>query len=435
MIRLDRALALFLFALVPPMVCANDAYSTALGGSITTVAQGAESVKQNPATLMLLGANKRSHFFHIGLSAEVRDSGDFVEVARDNAELPTEVENEINQLSDQALLCDSVTAERDTVCLINTNRLGANANQLVQILDTLDQETVETKVVGGFGFASIGGKRRYSIHYDARVTVAGTPIVNNQDRNYINQFAVALEDGDLTWGEALDAAELSIDAINGLVINQPDSLLGSELNGSVIYRQQISYSQAKMISVANHNFSIGITPKLSYLQASSLDTEIGDIFDTAALPLIDEFNSSGDQKYSFTFDIGTVFKLENHPISFAVVGKNLLPESIQTRAGVKLNTTPQLLIGAAYTANWFQINADAAINEARIDGFDTQRVALGVKLGSPSYALLFGVSSDLKRTNDATAASAGFVVGPLKFGARISGLDAIQVGLQLSFAY
>ncbi len=435
MIRLDRSIILLLIALGPQLVSANDAYSIALGGLSTTFARGAESVKHNPATLMLFDAKNHSRFFQIGLSAEVRDSGDFVEVARDNADLPTELENQINQLSDQTLLCDPETAVRDSVCLINTERLGANASQLIQILDTLDQETVETKVVGGFGFASIGGKRRYSIHYDARVTVAGPPIVNDQDRSYINQFAIALEDGDLTWGEALDAAGLSIDPIDGVVIDQPDSLLSSELNGSVIYRQQISYSQAKMISIANHSVSIGITPKLSYLQASSLDTEIGDIFDTQALPLIDEFNSSGDETYSFTFDVGTAFKLKNHPVTLAVVGKNLLPESIETRAGVKLNTTPQLLFGAAYKVSWFKINADAAVNAASVDGFKTQRIALGVQLGKPRYALLFGVSSDLKRTNDATAASAGFVIGPLEFGARISGFDAIRVGLQLSFAF
>ena len=79
--------------------------------------------------------------------------------------------------------------------------------------------------------------------------------------------------------------------------------------------------------------------------------------------------------------------------------------------------------------------ASVALNGADLDGIETQPIALGIEFGTGSLALRGGLSIDLGRIDDEVALSAGFRLGPLEVGGRLSGINEGQLGAQLAFGF
>ena len=71
----------------------------------------------------------------------------------------------------------------------------------------------------------------------------------------------------------------------------------------------------------------------------------------------------------------------------------------------------------------------------QVDNLETQRLALGVEIGLPILALRAGINHDAARDYEATSLSLGAGLGPLQFGASLTGIESIEAGLQLSYSF
>lgn len=428
---------------------ALDARSTALGGSAIAAGAGVHGTLENPATLMRLQRDGQRIHLRFGASLDVRDSGELIDIATDesNEDLIESIEDGIANLDNQVanpvcgqlLVADAITgnaidsSNENTVCVDDTGALGSDAARVLDILNLIDGETIDARATTDLGFAMTSSSVPFAIHLQASVTGFGKPEVSEDDRNYVGTFADVLEDSQVVVGE-IDANVLNVVG-DALAVQQPEDALTSEIKASILVRQQFGLSFATTLPVAGIDVDFGITPKFSKLRAFNDDLSVADVFDETAEDLADQFEDSEVSASSFTMDLGASASVNDLPLRVAAVLRNLIPESIATENGFEFETTPQLIIGGVYDLGVVSINADLALNSAKVDNFETQPIALGIEFGTRLLAIRGGISMDAAREDDPTALSLGFGLGPLQVGARVAGLNAAQASAQLSFSF
>jgi len=125
----------------------------------------------------------------------------------------------------------------------------------------------------------------------------------------------------------------------------------------------------------------------------------------------------------------------NNPTRVAIVIRNALTESISLVDGFEFETTPQLIVGGAVSLNRFTLTGDIALNEAKVDNFESQKIAIGAEFGSDKFAFRAGISHDASRVENATAFNIGAGVGPLQIGARLTSEQFREASVQLSYSF
>ena len=215
----------------------------------------------------------------------------------------------------------------------------------------------------------------------------------------------------------------------------PEERLSSEGGGGGVVRVSLGASFATTLTISGRDIDVGVTPKLSTLVAQGIETSADEFFEDGREPFADRFEASEVTETSFTFDVGGAVTLERFPLRLATVLRNVVPESIETEEGIGFDTTPQLVVGGVYEHGPFGFNADLALNEAEVDGFETQPLALGVEFEHGPLALRGGLSHDAAREEAATALSLGLGLGPFDIGGRLTALENARFGAQLSFSF
>jgi len=435
------------FRVVPVMVAicacsstalASDARSIALGGSAIANGQGVHGAMENPASMMAMQRAAQTIHFRIGVAGEIRDTGAAIDTLTDddNKGLINDIESEVDIISNKQVQCNPLFGADDDVCVDGTQPLSDLASQLLEVIDVVDDETLDIQASADFGMAFT--KPAYPVAVNLRVmgTGAGTPEIAENDLDYIREFANLLDNDTLTLDEArnstyLEASELGIP----LGVQQPEDVLQSEGNGNALIRTQLSVGIARTFVVKGIDIDTGITPKFSSMLAYNLDVSVVDEFVDGSDPIADRFEDSEVSENSFTFDIGASMAVKKLPIRVAAVLRNVVPESIKTDDGFEFETTPQLIIGGLYQRGMLSVTGDLALNEAKVDNFETQKIALGVEFGTRKMAIRGGISTDASRSKDSTALSLGFGLGPLQFGGRLSGTDSLEAGAQMSYSF
>jgi len=130
---------------------------------------------------------------------------------------------------------------------------------------------------------------------------------------------------------------------------QPEDALITQVQGSYLARQQFGLSMARTLPIAGSMIDIGVTPKFSTLTAAGVRADLGDQFIDTTDTLNRLLEESEVSKSSFTADVGASTQLKNLPMQVSVVGRNLLTETVTTNEGFVFDTTPQLIVGGAYS--------------------------------------------------------------------------------------
>ncbi|MEE9319728.1 MAG: conjugal transfer protein TraF [Granulosicoccus sp.] len=417
---------------------AADARSMALGGSAIANGVGVHGALENPASMLRMQREGQRLHLRIGASVEFRDSAELVDTltSDSNENLATDIDDEVARLSGSTLTCDPLTATSDTDCLSGTELLGDLSSRVLDILNQADNETIDAQLDADLGIAFTAQAYPFAVHLHASGTVAGTPDIADGDKNYVSGFADVLSDGSLTYGELLNTLPLTVDTANQtLNVATPEEVITSTVNGSYLIRTQLGVSLGTTLAIAGTAVDFGITPKLSSLIASSDNIEISDEFDDNSPSVEDRFETNEVEDTSFTFDIGASAAINQLPIRVAAVLRNMVPESIKTGTGFEFETTPQLIVGGVYQQGMVSVTADLALNEAKIDNFETQVIAIGVEFGNRLFAIRGGISHENAREDAATALSLGAGLGPLQIGARLAGAEELQASAQLSFSF
>jgi len=417
---------------------AADARSLALGGSAIANGVGVHGVLENPASLLRMQREGQRLHLRIGTFIELRDSAELVDTLTNdgNENLASDIDNEITRLSGSTLTCDPLTATSDSSCLSGTELLGNLSSRVLDILNLADDETIDVQVGADLGIGFTAQVFPFAVHLHASGTAAGTPDIAEGDKNYVGELASVLSDDTLTYGELLSTVPLTVDTINQtLNVDTPEEVVTSSVEGSYLIRTQLGLSLGTTLAIAGTAVDFGITPKLSSLTASSDSLKVSDEFDDNSPTLEDRFKANEVEDNSFTFDVGASAAINNQPIRVAAVLRNMIPESIKTDAGFKFETTPQLIVGGVYQQGMISVTADLALNEAKIDNFETQVMAIGVEFGNRLFAIRGGISHENARKDAATALSLGAGLGPLQIGARLAGVEELQASAQLSFSF
>lgn len=414
---------------------AMDARSAALGGSAIANGKGVHGALENPASLMKMQREQQRIHFHLGVSTDIQDSGEYIGTALDNESLPEDLESALDNLSDSTLTCDE-NSSLDSVCVSDTQRLSELSTTLLGILNDVNGKPFNATAAADFGVAYTQTSIPVAIHYRQSVTGAATTNVSDSDLDYIETFATVLADDVITVQEIATSAPLSLsDDGQTLSVQQPEDVLNSDGQASALIREQLGLSIAGNVNIAGFNVDLGVTPKFSELRAASLSASIADRFDDDSDTFESRFEENEVVDTAFNVDFGASLSLSALPMQVSLVARNMVNESITTKENFKFETTPQLIVGGALSLSAITISADIALNEAKLDNLDTQILAVGVEMGSSLLGLRAGVSHDTARTADATALSLGFSLGPIHVGGRLTDRNSAQAGAQVAFSF
>jgi len=174
-----------------------------------------------------------------------------------------------------------------------------------------------------------------------------------------------------------------------LNVAQPEDSLDSTADVNYLVRSQLAVSFAYSLPLPILHIDFGVTPKVSE----------------------DRLEENEVVENSFTFDVGAAASLTALPLRLGAVLKNVVTESITTKDGFEFETTPQLIVGAVFDLPVIALNADLALNEAKVDNFETQLLAIGAEFTPlPLFALRAGISSDLSSSETALSLGVGAVL-------------------------
>ena len=421
------------------VAAASDARSIALGGAVIANGKGVHGALANPASMMAMQRRGETTHVRFGISAELRDPGDSIDTVTDsdNDDLITNIGNEIDILSNESIQCNPLVDDDTAVCIEGTQPLSDLSAQLLDIGTQLDDESLDGIAAIDIGAAFTRSKFPFAVNFRVSAAGIGTADIADSDLSYAAEFADILDGNDLTLGEIRNSIffETQNDPGSPLIVSQPEDILESEANGGALVRIQLGVSLATTVSVGGFAVDIGITPKVSSLTARSLDFNVRDEFLNDVPSAADRFEDSENTEGSFTTDIGASVQPTKLPLRIAAVVRNLIPESIETNEGFEFETTTQLVLGAAFQRGRVSILGDIAVNEAEQDGFETQKMGIGVEFGTRFLALRGGLAHDAARREDSTALTLGFGLGPLEVGGRISSTNSLEVGAQLAYSF
>lgn len=423
---------------------ANDARSIALGGAVIANGKGVHGSTSNPASLMSMKRRGESIHIRTGSSVEFRDTGQFLDEAEDgdNDNLISDIDEQIEALSNQNVTCDPLNDDRDDACISGTTDLFGLTEDLLDLMETSDEESLEGLITGDLGMAFTHTKVPTAVNFRISIAGSGSPDIADNDFDYVEELLEFLDDDEVTLGELIDAAdpEAILQLVEGqenvpLEVVQPEDELESEAAGGALLRTQLGVSLATTVTISGYQVDVGVTPKFSSLRARSLNISAAEEFEDNAESAADRFEDSEVEESSFTVDIGGSMSLPQAPVQVAAVIRNLIPESITTNDGFEFETTPQLILGAAFHRDRLSITGDIALNEATIDSFPTQKIGVGAEYGTRLLAIRGGIAIDAARETDTTALTLGFGLGALDFGARLSSLESLEVGAQVAFSF
>jgi len=439
--RLTLSTAIFLGIVTSSSAQAADARSIALGGLAITNGQGVHGVAANPATLMHLHRRGRNTHLLLGTTGDFRDPGKFIETAIDNAGLANDISVNIDELSSRPLQCGTVEILTNTVCLEGTEELGNNFQSVIDILNVIDDQPMELIAEAQSGIARTKSKTPIAVYFSYSLAASGVIGVSEKDTAYLGVLRDSLIDGQLT-GEDINNSIVSgvqivtVDPnLEGAEVVRPENFLTSQYGGTRLDRRQVGISVARTFLIGEHSVDFGVTPKVSSVTSYRAAGGVAPEFDADSPSIVDNFNNAESNTTTFTMDLGATY-VASDKLTVSSVVRNLFAESVSSEFdSFEFKTTPQFLVGLAYRLGAFTFNTDLALNSALKDNIQTQPFSIGAELGSERLSLRAGFSVDNGRRLDKTAATLGIGLGPLQIGARLSSLNAIQAGAQLSFSF
>ncbi len=432
--------AAYLGLCVANPVFAFDARSAGVGGSAIANGYGVHGALDNPSSLIRLHRQQQHFHIHSGLTVDIQDDAGIIETVIDEETLLTDFEQEIDLLSNQLLTCDinDISNASEATCLENTQKLGGLATTVFNILNRADNQPIKASAAAEFGVAVSTWSIPVALYF--RYSVSGATITDfaDNDLSYVDAFATSLSDDVLTLDELINNSDLpfSISA-DGQTLNvqQPEDVLESAAQGTTVDRLQFGFSVAHSVPIAGLNVDIGVTPKYSILTAAGINTSISEQFIDNTSSLTNQLEDTEITENTFTVDVGASTQLQALPLRLSVVARNMIKESITINENIDIETTPQLIVGSAFSIGSITLTGDIALNEAKVDNLDTQITAIGIDYSKRFFGVRAGISHDNARTESATGLSLGVSLGPLHIGGRLTDRQSAQAGAQLAFSF
>lgn len=429
---MKKTFSLGCLLLMSNIAIGSDIRALSMGGAAISAGKGVNGAVANPALLSTY-RNTGVTTFRTGFSGEVRDTAQIITDLDENEQLIDDLGDAIDRVLNQPLNCNPILAAANNVCLVDSGGLGSLAADLRGMLNNVNGAPFDARALGGIGFAVADSPIPFAVNFATIVTATGVADISNNDLGYVNNISNALADNTITQGEILENASISIAPSNtSLEIALPDNILDSELAGSAVVRAQLSLSLSRRIDFGDYEINFGVTPKVSSLRVGNIRQAINEDDSSAAS---DAFDASENEETTYTMDIGATMLLpQNNDFRVSGVIRNLIPESIESSTGFKVETTPQLIVSTLYQREQFALTADLAINEARYDNVETQTLNIGAELVNGPVSLRLGAANDFSSSRNEPTYSVGLGFGFFDIGIRASDF-AVQTGMQIAMDF
>jgi len=413
---------------------AQDIRTLGMAGAAVSVGTGVGGALANPALLMSAKRSKKKYHFNFGSAGELRDGADLLNEVDDNIDTLDEIESEIDTLSAQTLSCNPVIDSPDTVCLSGTQALGNATQRAMTSFNNISGEPSDGRGGTALAFAVSHTKFPFMVSIGTRATAAALANFSDGDREYAETLVDAVNDNSLSVADIQNTTSITFDAVNNAVdIESPDDILDSNASGSALLRTSITFGLANTFTLGKRDVDVGISPRLSQLEAGSIDRSINDIRDDN-FDISDEIREDQVSESSFTFDVGASMQPTDNPnLRIGSVIRNVVPENIETISGVTFESTPQLIVSGAYQLNRILATADLALNTAKDDNFESQPLSLGAEMTMSWFSVRAGIHNDFAVSNNPTSLSFGFGFGPVDLATRFNDSN-ISGGLQIAFS-
>ena len=392
-----------------------DPRSMAMGGTGVAAGTSANAAFFNPA--LLSTANKDEDFsleFPI-VSVRIADQDEFID-RLDTFQSNNTIDNFSNAITayNAATPLQKLTTAKDLVV--------STGSALVTGLGTLSNRDLEMEVMAGAAVGIPGKKFAVSVFVASR---AMGGMVLDITQNDLSRIQAVLD------GLATNNLAAIIDPITLQLIDPTTNMTSAVLGrGAVV--SEVGIALAKEFEFFG-GVGVGMTPKFQKVDTFdyALNIETADV----------TFNEGKKSYNSVNFDIGLGKDFKNNWKAGAVI-KNLLPKSYTTALGNKLETKPQVRVGAAHQTSWSVMSMDLDLlkNDPTAPGFDTptQYASIGVELDAfDLFQIRLGYRHNLSNS-DTSVATAGLGFSP--FGVHIDvgvmgSSKEVALGLQTGFRF
>ena len=386
---------------------AFDPRSMAMGGTGVASGTSANAVFFNPA---LLATANKDEDFSIELpilSVRVADQDEFID-RLDTFQSNNTIDNFSNAINafNAATTPAQALAAKDLVV--------STGNALITGLGTLSNRDLQMEVMVGTAVGIPSKKFAFSVFVAGRA---------------MGGMALDITANDLGNIQAI----LDQLAANNLApVADPTTTLTSAVLGRGAVISEVGIALAKEVESFG-GVGVGMTPKFQKV----------DTFDYALdIKTADVTFSEGKKSYnSVNFDVGLGKDFKNNWKAGAVI-KNLLPKSYTTARGNKLETKPQVRVGATHQTSWSVVSMDLDLlkNDPIAAGFDTptQYAGIGVELDAfDLFQVRLGYRHNLS-DSDTSVATAGLGFSP--FGVHIDvgvmgSSKEVALGVQTGFRF
>jgi len=417
-------------------VFASDARSIAMGGTEVTSGNGVNGAFSNPALLMKQQRSEdRFHFRYSG-SFELQDNNEINKDAQDLQDTSDDLDKAVKEfnIAGNAKNCDE-SGTTLSPCVDDTGDLGRLTFKTLEELRALGSSPVDIRGQMQLGFSLPTTTIPFAVNLSALTSVSLKAHFSNQDDVLLEGLSDSLiSDNSITVEDADNNGHIIYDNSTGdFNIDYSNDDLLSSVQGGAILRTQISVSLAHTFTIQGHDIDFGITPKLSQLEAADITVRANN---ADSSEISDQFDQNRISESKVNFDLGSLYSPPGRTdLSFGAAIHNVLKETIKTNNGYTFETTPQLITSVAYDKEWYLLTADVALNNAKTDNLESQRISLGSEVSWKFLAFRAGLSHDMAWDKNPTSLSLGLGIGAVDLGIRYNGAASAEFGVQVAFGF
>ena len=292
-----------------------EARGLAMGGTVVAIGNTDNAQFYNPALLS----------FHNGDEDKTKDGGFYFPNL--TTQLSQSIEDAYNIEDDELdqRLTDSISAFNTNTSVVNANAVLANSQELLEAIDTLDNQDVFADGFTGMSMSLPGDREGGGFYIGARAIGGGNTNISDEDLALLNDYIDALTF--ISSGGAEGSANPQLFNADGSLIDPVDSLTSTaQAKGATIVEFGISAS--KEYEFWGIDIAFGITPKLMKVRTyeASLSLNSGSI----------DTDSSEQDFISGNFDVGMAMEFASNETSSYRLGlavKDVETKSFDTELG------------------------------------------------------------------------------------------------------
>lgn len=409
-----------------------DVRASGMGGTGVASAKAASAALFNPAMLSAQVEGDKFQFV-FGAGAQAADEDEMFDQI-DNLETTIDaLDQHIATIQGLSSTLLKVGTPGVTAPVPQFQTAATSGLDLAQAMHDINGDTLIVGMGAGLGIGVPGPKLGVGVMVSASAHMAATPNISAADVARVQSYALALQDGVVTYYEALANSNLIELQSNNIDFKQLDYATSSTANGTAIALMELGIGLSHRIDMANGGWvSIGATPKV--VEASTFDyTAAVDSFEDSDI----DSGTYETTDTAFDLDLGVVYRHDAaSPWQYGLAVRNVVGNEYQTIAGRVIEVAPQVRAGVSRMTKrtTLAVDLDVTENDGIVGGQATQFLALGAEYDLKYLQLRAGYRANIADSDVGDVATVGLGLGPVDLTA-VASEETVGAYLQLGFGW